>query len=233
MTGPAVGASSRPARTSTLEGIDLLTVADGLIVRNDAVADGMALARQLGLVPEAGLERSSSGCSRPSTSARGRRGGWRPRASWSASPTASGSLRGGVPRTMNVYLLEDEGGGVTLFDAGIAPDDRRDRHRRRAARRDQPRRARPRRRRPPRRGARASACRCSATRPTARPPRSDEPARDYFDFEPPAIPPARWVYPRLLQFWDGGPIEIAGTARRGRRRVAASASCTCPATRPG
>ena len=28
-------------------------------------------------------------------------------------------LRGGVPRTMNVYLLEDEGGGVTLFDAGI------------------------------------------------------------------------------------------------------------------
>ena len=28
-------------------------------------------------------------------------------------------VRGGVPRTMNVYLLEDEGGGVTLFDAGI------------------------------------------------------------------------------------------------------------------
>ena len=28
-------------------------------------------------------------------------------------------LRGGVPRTMNVYLLEDEGGGVTMFDAGI------------------------------------------------------------------------------------------------------------------
>src|ERR687898_926782 len=28
-------------------------------------------------------------------------------------------LRGGIPRTMNIYLLEDEGGGVTLYDAGI------------------------------------------------------------------------------------------------------------------
>ncbi|HEX6459437.1 MAG TPA: MBL fold metallo-hydrolase [Thermoleophilaceae bacterium] len=28
-------------------------------------------------------------------------------------------VRGGVPRTMNVYLLEEADGGVTLFDAGI------------------------------------------------------------------------------------------------------------------
>jgi metallo-beta-lactamase superfamily protein len=28
-------------------------------------------------------------------------------------------LRGGIPRTMNVYFLQDEGGGVTMFDAGI------------------------------------------------------------------------------------------------------------------
>jgi glyoxylase-like metal-dependent hydrolase (beta-lactamase superfamily II) len=36
-------------------------------------------------------------------------------------PVATGVwlLRGGVPRTMNAYLLEDEGGGVTLFDTGI------------------------------------------------------------------------------------------------------------------
>jgi glyoxylase-like metal-dependent hydrolase (beta-lactamase superfamily II) len=35
-------------------------------------------------------------------------------------PVAAGVwlVRGGLPRTMNVYLLEDEG-GVTLFDAGI------------------------------------------------------------------------------------------------------------------
>src|SRR3954466_14870516 len=36
-------------------------------------------------------------------------------------PVATGVwlLRGGVPRAMNAYLLEDDGGGVTLFDTGI------------------------------------------------------------------------------------------------------------------
>jgi hydroxyacylglutathione hydrolase len=28
-------------------------------------------------------------------------------------------LRGGVPKAMNAYLLEDDGGGVTLFDTGV------------------------------------------------------------------------------------------------------------------
>ena len=27
--------------------------------------------------------------------------------------------------------------------------------------------------------------------------------------------PARWVYPRLLDYWDGGPVEIAGTIADG------------------
>ena len=36
-------------------------------------------------------------------------------------PVATGVwlLRGGVPRAMNAYLIEDDGGGVTLFDTGI------------------------------------------------------------------------------------------------------------------
>jgi glyoxylase-like metal-dependent hydrolase (beta-lactamase superfamily II) len=36
-------------------------------------------------------------------------------------PVATGVwlLRGGVPRTMNAYLISDDGGGVTLFDTGI------------------------------------------------------------------------------------------------------------------
>jgi hydroxyacylglutathione hydrolase len=36
-------------------------------------------------------------------------------------PVAEGVwlIRGGLPRTMNVYLLEEAGGGVTVFDAGI------------------------------------------------------------------------------------------------------------------
>ena len=36
-------------------------------------------------------------------------------------PVATGVwlLRGGVPRTMNAFLLEDDGGGVTVFDTGL------------------------------------------------------------------------------------------------------------------
>jgi hydroxyacylglutathione hydrolase len=36
-------------------------------------------------------------------------------------PVADGVwlVRGGLPRTMNVYLLEEPGGGVTVFDSGI------------------------------------------------------------------------------------------------------------------
>src|SRR5918992_2570040 len=36
------------------EGIDLLVVRDGAVVRNDAVADTLSIARQLGLVPDGG-----------------------------------------------------------------------------------------------------------------------------------------------------------------------------------
>ena len=41
-------------------------------------------------------------------------------------------VRGGVPREMNVYLIEDDGGGVTVFDAGVAAWPRRSRPRRAA-----------------------------------------------------------------------------------------------------
>jgi hydroxyacylglutathione hydrolase len=36
-------------------------------------------------------------------------------------PVADGVwlIRGGLPRTMNVYLIEESGGGVTVYDAGI------------------------------------------------------------------------------------------------------------------
>jgi ketosteroid isomerase-like protein len=53
--GPAAyqGIEATGARID-LEGLDLLRVADGLIVRNDAFADGVGLARQIGLLPESG-----------------------------------------------------------------------------------------------------------------------------------------------------------------------------------
>ena len=117
MTGSLWGVEPTGARVE-IEGIDLLRVAGGKIVRNDAVPDGMALARQIGLVPEAGstLEQRMFAAFNVRTKASRRAA-----AKSELERVADGVwlLRGGVPRTMNVYLLEDEGGGVTLFDAGI------------------------------------------------------------------------------------------------------------------
>jgi hydroxyacylglutathione hydrolase len=122
-------------------------------------------------------------------------------------------LRGGIPRTMNVYLLEDEGGGVTLFDAGIesmthavaeaaAPLGGINRivlghadadHRGTAA------------------GLRVPVyCHPADAEAAASP----EPVRSYHRLELLGIP-ARYVYRRLLSFWDGGPVEIAGTVEEG------------------
>ena len=195
-----------------LEGIDLLTVADGLIVRNDAVPDGMGLARQLGLVPEAGsaLEQRMFAAFNVGTKAARRMA-----AKSELERVADGVwlLRGGVPRTMNVYFLEDEGGGVTLFDAGTAqmtgavaraaaPLGGINRvvlghadvdHRGAAA------------------GLGVPVFCHPADRAAAE---AGEPARDYHRLELLRIP-SRWVYPRLLEFWNSGPIEIAGTVDEG------------------
>jgi steroid delta-isomerase-like uncharacterized protein len=211
MTGPLSGLEPTGAHVA-IEGIDLLRVADGKIVRNDAVPDGMALARQIGLVPEAGttLEQRMFAAFNVRT-----RASRRAAAKSDLERVADGVwlLRGGIPREMNVYFIEDEGGGVTLFDAGIrtmahaiagaaAPLGGINRvvlghadadHRGSAARLGAP-----------------VYCH-SADRDAAE---SDEPTRDYFRFERLGIP-ARWAYPRLLPFWDGGAVEIAGTVDEG------------------
>lgn len=101
-----------------LEGIDLLEVRDGLIVRNDAFADGVGLSRQLGLMPAEGSpgERRLLGAFNAGSALRRRMHVGEP------ERVADGVwlVRGGFPlKTMNVYLIEEEGGGVCLFDAGI------------------------------------------------------------------------------------------------------------------
>ncbi len=86
---------------------------DGLIVENNAYADGMTLARQLGLVPpdgskaDAAMKRAFNAKTKLVSS--------------EAEPIADGVwvVRGGFPgKTMNVYLVRD-GDGVMLFDAGV------------------------------------------------------------------------------------------------------------------
>ena len=122
-------------------------------------------------------------------------------------------LRGGMPREMNVYLLEDDGGGVTLFDAGIqmmtgalkevaeplgginrivlghADAD----HRGAAAGLDAPVFCHP--------DDKAAA-------------ESPDSLRTYHRLDRMA-PHARFAYARLLPLWDGGAVTVAGTVDEG------------------
>ena len=141
----------------------------------------------------------------------------RPQRSTAPSPRrsqpASGCCVAACPRTMNVYLIEDEG-GVTVFDAGIAQMTRRDPRRRGALRRHPPGRPRPRRLRPSRR--RRWARRAVYCHPLERSAaQSPSPYRDYWNLSL----LQRWARPstpRLLASWDGGAARDRRHARGGR-----------------
>lgn len=188
------------------EGCDVLSVADGLITHNDAYLDTADIARQLGLLPPSGsraevwMTRAANTQTLLNHAIRG------------ADPEliAPGVwvVRGGRPRTMNVYLIED-GGGVTLFDAGISEMSgallaaaarlggiRRivlghvDCDHRGSA---------------PLLGAPIY---CHPLEETAA--RSPSAFREYWNLRK-LRPLGRVVYPFLMRFWDGGPLKIAGT----------------------
>lgn len=100
-----------------LEGCDVLQVADGLVIANEAYVDGMTIARQLGVLPprDSGAERGLTAITNLRTRLARRFAAGDP------EPIADGVwvVRGGFPRkVMNVYLLRD-GDGVLMFDAGI------------------------------------------------------------------------------------------------------------------
>lgn len=114
--GQFMGFAPNGARVD-LEGCDVVTVTDELITHNDAYIDSGDLARQLGLLPAAG----SAAEARLARLANLRTRAMELVHGVIQEPIADGVwvLRGGFPlKTMNVYLLEDEG-GVTVFDAGI------------------------------------------------------------------------------------------------------------------
>ncbi len=193
-----------------LSGLDLLQVSDGLIVHNDAFSDGMGFARQIGMLPPQG----SGAETKVLRAFNARTRAARKLAGTAAEPVADGvwRVRGGVPRTMNVYLIEDDGGGVTVYDAGVksmvnaiaaaasqlgginrvvlghAHVD----HRGAAPRLGAPVFCNP--------GDRADA--------------EGDGGRHYADFSK-LRPYARPVYPHLFDLWDGGPVEIAGTVEEG------------------
>ncbi len=101
-----------------LEGLDELTITDGLIQENNAFADGMTFARQIGLLPAEGSKADAR--ITKAFNAKSRLAS-RLHAS-GAEAVADGvwRVRGGVPKkSFNVYLVEDDDGGVFAFDAGI------------------------------------------------------------------------------------------------------------------
>ncbi len=113
--GPGTFNGIEPTGTPlTLEGLDVLTIRDGLIQANDAFTDSMTFARSIGMMPARGstAEQRLTGAFNAKTRL-GRR---------LAGPGAEKVADGvwvvqGQPARCNVYLLED-GEGVTLFDAG-------------------------------------------------------------------------------------------------------------------
>lgn len=196
----------------TLEGCDVVTVNDGLIVHNDAYIDSGDIARQLGLLPPNG----SAAQRRLATLAN-----LRTRAAngiHAAEPEriADGVwlIRGGFPlKTMNVYLLEEPAGGVTVFDAGI--DGMGPAITAAAARMGGIRRVVLGHADPDHRGA-APALRspvhCHELERAAA--ESPSPMRPYFDLHK-LRPYARPFYAKALPTWDGGAVQVAGTVAEG------------------
>ena len=99
-----------------LEGLDLITVRDGLIQSKDAFTDTMTVTRQIGMMPALGsaAEQRLTGAFNAKT-----------RISKLTASEAELVAEGvwvvqGKPGRCNVYLIEDDG-GVTLFDAGTRP----------------------------------------------------------------------------------------------------------------
>jgi glyoxylase-like metal-dependent hydrolase (beta-lactamase superfamily II)/predicted ester cyclase len=194
----------------TLTGLDLLQVRDGLIVHNDAFSDGLGLARQLGMLPPAGSRGDQGMLKAFNTRTRAARR----LAGTPAEPVADGvwRIRGGVPRAMNVYLIEDSGGGVTVWDSGVksmasaitsaasglgginrvvlshAHID----HRGSA-------------------GALGAPVLCHAA---DRADAEGDAGQHYAHLDRLA-PHARLVYPALFRMWDGGPVQIDGTVEEG------------------
>jgi glyoxylase-like metal-dependent hydrolase (beta-lactamase superfamily II)/predicted ester cyclase len=194
-----------------IEGCDVVTVQDDLITHNDAYVDSGSLARQLGLLPAPGSP-AEARITRLAN-ARTRMRSWMHGSVEERIADGVWIVRGGFPaKTMNVYLVEDEG-GVTVFDAGIsdmtgavaaagarlggikrvvlghADAD----HRGTAP------------------GLGAPVYCHPAEREAAESPDSFRPYFDLYKLN--AV--GRFLLGRLLPVWDGGAVEIAGTVQEG------------------
>ncbi len=206
----------------SIEGCNVLAVAQDRIVAGDFFLDGAELLQQLRIVP---APRSIAALANARTVAERMLFGVKPEA------IAAGVwvLRGGIPRVTNVFLIEDEG-GVTVFDSGPRQMTRAIRaaaaslggvrqvvlgnadcdHRGGAA-------------------GLAAPVYCHPLERTAA--ESQSSYRDYWDLGL-LHGWARPVFTRLPRIWDGGVLSIAGTMQEGDE-VAGFSVIDLPGHAPG
>ncbi|MEX2447583.1 MAG: MBL fold metallo-hydrolase [Solirubrobacterales bacterium] len=123
-------------------------------------------------------------------------------------------LRGDLRKGMNIFFIEEEGGGVVQFDAGSRAMTKRARaaaeelgglnrvvlghahadHRGTAPYLDAP-----------------VLCHADEVADAE----SDASLASYFDLAQLPVAPVRWIYPFLLRRWDGGAVRIDGTVAEG------------------
>ena len=199
-------------KRASIRGLDLITVRDGLLVRNDAYFNEMDMARQLGLLPEldSPAEQRMNVVMNTGTKLA--------RRLYAAEPVevAAGVwlVKGGTPvKMMNAFLLAEPEGGVTVFDAGIKPmgpalaaagaqmggirrvvlGNAHADHRGGA-------------------GALGAPVFCGEAE-------AGDVAGDggahYFDYGKLSFPPARLLTRTLMKSWDSGPLEVSGTLKEG------------------
>lgn len=210
--GPADFQGLRPNGAQiAIEGCDVMTIEDELIQHNDAYLDSGDLARQLGVLPPTGS--ATEARLMRLANLRNKLRNWRHGTNVEWVAEGVWLVRGGFPaKTMNVYLLEDQG-RVTMFDAGI--DDMTIGLRSAAARLGGVKRIVLSHADADHRGAAAGLGAPVYCHPKEREAaESPSSSRPYWDLSK-LDPPARMVYPRLLASWDGGALEVAGTVQEG------------------
>jgi hydroxyacylglutathione hydrolase len=122
-------------------------------------------------------------------------------------------MRGGLPkRTMNVYLVEDEG-GVTIFDAGVK--EMAEPLRSVAERMGGIRRVVLGHSHADHRGAARGLAAPVVCHPDELPDAQGDGGYHYFDLTKLESAVMRRAYPFLLREWDGGPVRVAGTVEEG------------------
>lgn len=210
--GPGLFQGIEPtgARVS-LEGCDVVEVEDGEIVRNTAFLDGADLARQLGVLPP----KDSRAEQRMGTLVNRRIRVARRLAAAEPERVAEGVwvVRGGFPmKTMNVFLVRD-GDGVLLFDAGIGT--MTNALATAGARLGGITRIVLGHSHADHRGAAAGLAPVPVfCHPAERADAEGDGGAHYIDFSM-LKPYARAFYKHALPYWDGGPVEIAGTVEEG------------------